>query len=273
MEEASHLSSTELNNRGAFCIETRGYDQAISALSQALKSTITEMNASKGAESLEEKKPAVPQEEMMDCYEGDSIDIASSFTCFFRYTPPPPPRQEGCCVVEYAANRTETEERCGYIYKQPIRIPESHCHMEEAEFQTSSSAVILFNLGLAHHLRGMEDDSGPPLVPSKILSKALTMYELCTQVLAQEGIQADILFDMILANNIGQLHTVLGSTLKARLCFEHLLATIMFRLVNCGGKQEFGDDSLTTAGDDVLDGFLENACQLLILSSKTAGAA
>jgi hypothetical protein len=269
MEETSYLSSTELNNRGAFCIETRGYDQAICVLSQALKATLTEMNASKEADSLEEENPAVPQEEMMDCFEGDSIDIASSFTCFFMYTPPP--RQEGCCVVEYAASKTETEERCGYVYKQPIRIPESHCHMEEAQFQTNSSAVILFNLGLAHHLRGMEDDSLG--VPSKILSKALTMYELCTQVLAQDGIQTDILFDMSLANNIGQLHTVLKSTLKARLCFEHLLATIMFHLVNYGGKQEFGHDSLTTAGDDVLDGFLENASRLLILSSKTAGAA
>lgn len=266
----SYLSSAELNNRGAFCIETRGYDQAISILSKALKTTITEMNASKEADSLEEENPAVPQEEMMDYHEGDTIAIASSFTCFIRYTPSP---RQGGCYIEHAAGRTEFEERCGYVYKQPIRIPETNFHMGEAQFQTKSSAVILFNLALAHHLRGMEDDSGLPLVSSKILSKALIMYELCNQVLAQDGIQADILFDMSLANNIGQLHTVLKSTLKARLCFEHLLATIMFHLVIYGGKQEFGDDSLTTAGDDVLDGFLENASQLLILSSKTAAAA
>lgn len=270
MEETSFLSSTELNNRGAFFIETRGYDQAISVLSKALKTTITEMNASKEADLLEEEKPAVPQEEMMDYYEGDTIDTAP-FTCFIRY---PPCQQEEGCYMEPAARATDTEERCGYVYKQPIRIPVTHCHMEEAKFQTNSSAAILFNLALAHHLSGMEDNSPPRgLVPSKMLSKALTMYELCNQVLAQDGIQADILFDLSLANNIGQLHTVLKSTLKARLCFEHLLATIMFHLVNYEGKQESGDDSLTTAGDDVLDGFLENTSQLLILGSKTAAAA
>jgi hypothetical protein len=271
MEETSFLSSTELNNRGAFFIETRGYDQAICVLSQALKTTITEMKASKEADSsLKEGKPAVRKDEMIGSLEEDTLDN-EPFTCFIRYTPPC--QQEGC-NMKPTSSKTETEERCGYVYKQPIRIPETHYHMEEAQFQTNSSAVILFNLALARHMRAMEDDSLPPLVPSMILmSKALTMYEFCNQVLAQDGIQADILFDMSLANNMGQLHTVLKSTLKARLCFEHLLATIMFHLVNYGGKQEFGDDSLTSAGDDVLDGFLENASQLLILSSKTAAAA
>jgi tetratricopeptide (TPR) repeat protein len=193
----------DLNNRGAYYIETCQFGRAIPVLCEALGLLKQVLSVSE-----ENKSPQDPMNE----------DLGSLFTQFMSSTLAPriSPR---------------LEENVGFIYKHPIHIPQGENLGGKAA--TSLSIMAMFNLALAHHLKALTSRKG-----SKTrLEKSIYLYELCHELVDREGIDSGVHFIMALVNNLGQIHTVLKDSTKALKYFERLLSIMLF-LRECGCEAE-----------------------------------
>jgi hypothetical protein len=176
------------------------------------------------------------------------------------------------------------------------------------------SLIITFNLALAHHLSALSTFTGSQKSKKckETFQKILHLYELAyrwqieleedrlkkQRIQDQQQLQdsyqllppslqleaspvSSLRFNMIISNNLGQIHQLVKNEAKHRRCLEHLLATIMFVIVHEGtasgtvassrqqqhhrcfnGQWQYMD----------LEGFLLNTSPL-ILKGKCAGAA
>jgi hypothetical protein len=160
----------------------------------------------------------------------------------------------------------ELSSEDGYIYRQPIRVrPQST--REGHSMGPALHLILTFNLALVHHLSAMEDEQ----VSRNKFQKVLRLYELAYRYCIEEEYdQVDcILFTMIISNNLGEIHRVVNNTTKHVVCLEYLLSTMVFMVHYMHNNNE---DSLELELELELDGFLRNACQL-ILQGQCAGAA
>lgn len=146
-----------------------------------------------------------------------------------------------------------------FIFRSPIVVsvppqdaPANVCF----NYYTQMCYCLLYNLALAHHLSALdiqEQENGNKTSASlKRLQKAVALYELAYTIQMTEGIQLSILLTMAIVNNLGQIHTALGSAEKSNQCFQHLLSTIMF--VNDTGEHDVVQQ---------MDGFLSNVIPLI----------
>jgi tetratricopeptide (TPR) repeat protein len=221
----AQVLAMRLNNRGAQHIDAGRYESAISTLVKALKVSET-----------------VAVTEACGC-EHCSLD-----SCMMQRS-----SQEAVCTV------CQQQPESVYIYERPIRV--STKAMEEEHCPgVILSLIIIFNLGLAHHLSAMQNNAC-----RKLLQKSLHLYELAYQLQRDEDEKGSLRFTMIVANNLGQIHRAVNNEYKHQQCLEHLLSTMMY-VVDSRVKGVLGK------GVPEFDGFLRNASQL-IFKGKCAGAA
>jgi hypothetical protein len=114
------------------------------------------------------------------------------------------------------------------------------------------SLIVILNLALAHHLKGLattcddNDDDGDDEVDAALLKKALRLYELAYQLHIDSTSDeryfhseteriGTLVFTMIVSNNLGEIHRVARNDRKHKLCLQHLLSTIMYMVVE--GRQ------------------------------------
>ena len=255
MASPDHTFGIELNNRGALFIETGLFDEAIPVLSHALcltkkamrESAVTSPEPGKCCSLSRELAQNVP---VMDCARSRDDTAIEAFIVSLGETAP-------CCPTE-----SELSAKNGYFYKCPIRIQMNQAQRNSG-FQSAvnTSAVVLFNLSIAHHLGGIQDGR---LFSVKKLQKAMIMYELCHQLFVQGHVQTDALVVMVLLNNLGQIHAMLGSREKGCRYFERLLSLMMYVLMD-GGKQYQGHEQ-------VFEGFFQNVSSLLLSTDSAAAA-
>ena len=178
----------------------------------------------------------------------------------------PPPQEESCScafsrIQDYQFVEIETPtflyedlsaSKSSYIFCSPVSITEASPNISALKV----SVILIFNLALSHHLFAVERQC-----PGEFL-KAQRLYELVHQIQKQEDLELCVLHNMALANNLGHVHQSLNNAQKSRMCFEHLLATLMYFV-------EGGD------GDKVehLQGFFRNAAPLILGDISLAPAA
>ena len=146
-----------------------------------------------------------------------------------------------------------------FVFTRPIFISE-----DTVEEELSSSCLValsfiqLYNLALCHHLCALRTEDGSR---TKLL-KALSLYELAYRLQRDEDVEATVLQQMAIVNNVGSIHSALQQVECSRQCFENLLSTIMF-VKDCGEADSVQD----------MDGFLSNTLPLIIIAGCTFAAA
>jgi tetratricopeptide (TPR) repeat protein len=245
--EGTDSLALQQNNRGAFFLATRRFDEAIVCLSAALQASKQHLDATRT------KVPTLTPDDGAMLF----LDQVMSRD--------PLELDDDDDYTEATSSPTVEEN---FVYRRAICIP-TRTLMEFLPHDHHRNVVIsiatVFNLALAHHLRAMElkDDDAAVQHKQIQLKRAVLLYELAYK-LEMEGISGSgpsAVFVMATLNNLGQIHKILRERDTACQCFQSLLSTLMFA-VDTGGVLPVSD----------LDGFFRNIA-FLIFQSPAAGAA
>jgi tetratricopeptide (TPR) repeat protein len=121
--------------------------------------------------------------------------------------------------------------------------------------QNRTSAVILFNMGLAYQLLGMQD------LRSQQTSfvTAMQLYQMAADILQDSGDEVDGLTCLAVSNNMGHIFSHFCETSGTKLCLDRLQA---------------GLHAIQSSDVDVLeDEYLPFHMNVLVLHGQAAGAA
>lgn len=245
-----------LNNKAAQCLEDGRYGQAIHLFAQALNlsdesDTNEKLACTCSSCSLDE---CISFSQLPPLVRYDSKDPFYRDRIRKRLKPNPSP--------EAAREETEAASPERFIYQQPIRFS-PHTLTTSHSMGVTLPLIISFNLALAHHLKALEERKRRGVMNLKALKDVLKLYEISYSFhRAKQEVdnQRSLRFDMILANNLGEIHRLVGNQSKYQMCLELLLSAIMY-MVDCGLNEPIE-----------LDGFFRNTSHL-ILQGKCAGAA
>ena len=133
--------------------------------------------------------------------------------------------------------------------------------------------IVTFNLALAHHLQAQSEGS----FTRKTLQVVLKLYEISYSFHKEHqeqdlfDTQGSMRFNMILANNLGEIHRLAGNDSKYHMCLQLLLSATMY-LVDCGGAGATNSEEDADSSSIELEGFFKNTSHL-ILQQQCAGAA
>ena len=156
----------------------------------------------------------------------------------------------------------------GYVYRHPIELPMDD---DIAIMLRVQCVTIMFNLGMAFHLRGISysqcyvgidnrqvyEQSDENSIRVWALQNAIAMYELCYEMMGTEKINPGLHFIMSLTNNLGHSHALLHNFDKARICWQQLLSIQMF-LVDSVPPEELAVTASSTSGASLQNGDGEN---------------
>lgn len=302
----AYLLAQQLNNSAARCIEIGHYGRAICSLKKAL-----EINKNK--KQIESRRIDVSKHSnstLDGCIvfsEKNRLAAATFKNSLSRHIDAPnakrrrielteaanargsvfwrPPRDNVSATI--SPEREEQDLRDGYIYCQPILVYSDG--MGDMLF-----LVVIFNLALAHHLEAM----GAHHSKKKrdiIVQKTLSLYELtykCYQKLLSDDEKeertsaffpsvscssvASIRFNMILQNNLSQLHRLLNDHSKYEQCRKLLLSSVMVAL-DYNTRFTSGAVSSGIRLKDPraieIEGFLTNTTSLVLGEQQCAEAA
>jgi tetratricopeptide (TPR) repeat protein len=188
---------------------------------------------------------------------------------------------QGCHKVsssdDDSSSSSPSHDDGGYVYRRPIFC--SPTFSQEGHYPgVTLLLIIIFNLALAHHLLSISINQ--PHACHETLSRALQLYEVFYQLQMEREIFSTQT-TLAVANNVGEIHRIVGNHSKYILCLEHLLSCIMLVVED---QQSSGSSSSTTSisGLDTpsttscqaeeMEGFLRNATQL-VLNNNCASAA
>jgi hypothetical protein len=158
-------------------------------------------------------------------------------------------------------DQVEANCQSPYLYTGPVYLSEVPRSSEE-ESIISLSFIIMFNLALCHHMKGVSNED--EALSQRTLAIAKKLYELTFQMQTQE-VETNLLLTSALLNNLSLVHKALGNQHEAEQC-EHVLLSTLVLIVDMGGltPPESAND---------LAGFLGNVMHLIMRQSPVASAA
>ena len=174
-----------------------------------------------------------------------------------------------------------------YIYCQPIRVD-----FEDGDMGGTLFLIIIFNLALAHHLQAL----GKTRKRDTIVKKTLQLYQLTHECylkllgkdsdasrassissLVSCSSVASFRFNMIIQNNISQLHRLVNDQNKYDRCRQHLLSSVMVVLDYKKTRVKSDNNSSSSTWIDPrsmeIEGFLTNTASLILGDTQCAEAA
>jgi len=275
-----HNLAKVLNNRAAHVITTMGnHEEGINLLAKALK--LTERSIM--LESSSKKDQQVP------C----SCKFCSFESCLVLSEE----RKHQSSHYQEEKAAEEDNDGIGFVYRRLLLIDDYNINKNHYMGSTLS-LVIIFNLALTHHLMGTRESSSPSNTTNltknnKLLQHAVKFYELAYQLhvnhTEQQSLHTynnnDYMMDdddhehdnnnravvvslrltMIVANNLGQIHRVVGNSNKYTLWLQHLLSSIMYV-----GQQLVPNAVLNSTE---FDGLIRNVSPIVFKGSICASAA
>lgn len=186
----------------------------------------------------------------------------------------------------------------GYIYRRPIRI-----RCEGHAMGSTLYLIVTFNLALAHHLQTVRMYANNLEGRAKEVNRTLVLYELTYKwqlklLCARDKIKASstplstrreasasspspctavtsIRFNMMIRNNLSQIHRLVGDHSKHKRCLEHLLSTVMV-VTEYKARTAMNRVVSNNTKDPrqmELDGFLQNTTALILREGHCANAA
>jgi hypothetical protein len=166
------------------------------------------------------------------------------------------------------AAATEMKEQHGFVYTRTIRIvgPMRQPTREGFKSGTDIFGVVVLNLAVANHLKGLSN--GAEASRKVQLNNTAKLYKLSQQLINQENIGGeDIILRMVIINNLGQIHSVLGATEEAHRCFTMLMPLLVYWIDN--GRQGYCAEDVSL----FLDGFFQNTSYTVLKKGEGAPAA
>mmetsp|Transcript_30158 Transcript_30158/g.44569 ORF Transcript_30158/g.44569 Transcript_30158/m.44569 type:complete len:265 (-) Transcript_30158:549-1343(-) len=222
----------DLNNRGVGSLEQGDHERARIHFKEALERTTYLLNLKHEAEELMEM--GCDQEEAFAslpiCTRGgqheaavsdEDASVQSDDTSCNSSLPsrsPPPRRQNYIERVSIStALGSSSTENGPFIYSHALLMSRDCCTDPlEQDFCHRESAVIMFNLALVHHWRGMHFGL------TSLLPKALKLYEMSFSLI-QNGAAFETEHIVLgLLNNMGQINHELTDYQEAERCFKEL---------------------------------------------------
>lgn len=225
-----------LNNTAACMIQHQQCDEAITTLTRALRTVKLVMSG-------DARLPDCPNEESQS-------STSDGFT--FHFAVPLSP-QASDPVSECGGCKTTS------IMREPLYVSSAYLPQGELQKCELLSYVILYNLALSYHLRGMEEEVGH--LRLAYLDKAKTLYEHSHSILSNQRLEISLIFTMAITSNLGHIHQLSGNQETAFNCFQHLLSILLY-VIDCGHVEEIKS----------IDGLIENIMPL-IGSTPSAAAA
>jgi hypothetical protein len=220
----------QMNNDAVYLIENGKYDEAVVTLGASLKKVKLIMSGDTRILNLQQYE------------DGDlSCDFSPMGTSFLRTYGKPGAEVSSifqeCVVVRRFLPSSQLDKKCELV-----------------------SYAILYNLALVHHLKAVKESSSGR-AQTLLLTRAMSLYEHAHHILINQDVDVSLMHTMAIASNLGHVHHMLGDEQKARLCFQHLLSTIIY-IVDCGDAVRI----------DAFDGFFTNVMPLLSAASSAAAA-
>ena len=160
----------------------------------------------------------------------------------------------------------DTNNRSSFLYRQAIHLEPDAIGRDNRSRQ-QLSAVIVFNLALAHHLIAETDETQQY---NCFTMRAAKLYELSWQLVQREVGYNSPLFMMVIVNNLGVAYQSLGEVENAQRSFEHLLSTMLF-LMDCGHHHKIFAKA-TKNHSNLQEGFFRNVSPLFLHQSTAAAA-
>jgi tetratricopeptide (TPR) repeat protein len=213
----------DLNNKGVRYLEAGDHERARIAFKEALERTTYLLNLKHEAEELvemgadqEEAFASFPMCESRSnsldeieepLYDGDDYSASTNSS-----------RRDAIERVPISTSMTSDKQESGpFIYSHALLMSTECCaNPVEQEFCHRESAVIMFNLALVHHWRGMHFGL------TSLLPKALKLYEMSFSLIQNEAAFETEHIVLGLLNNMGQLNHELASYQEAARCFKEL---------------------------------------------------
>ena len=181
----------------------------------------------------------------------------------------------------------------GYIYRRPIRIKSEGHAMGSTLY-----LIVTFNLALAHHLQLVKTYASNKEGGAKNVNRCLVLYELtykwqlkllCARDKSKDSVRREISshspppctavtsirFNMMIRNNLSQIHRLVGNHSKHKRCLEHLLSTVMV-VTEYKSRTTMNRVVSNNTKDPrhmELDGFLQNTTALILREGHCANAA
>ncbi len=309
----TYLLAQQLNNSAARCIEIGHYARAKSSLKKALEINKKNKKQQTDFKTLG-KIAACYQFVTLDgciAYSEKNRSAASALKTSSNDDGPSAKRRRVQTSDDKSANTTTTSEQrdifwrppsedgnCNsttisrqgvednYIYCQPIRV-----NFEAGDMGGTLFLVIIFNLALAHHLEALGAHNAER--KDTIVRKTLSLYELThkcyLKLLGNDHEEsplswmtgssvASFRFNMIIQNNISQLHRLVNDHLKYDRCRQHLLSSVMVVLdyntrVKCGENSSSDNTGSWDPRAMEIEGFLTNTTSLILGDKECAEAA
>ena len=178
--------------------------------------------------------------------------------------------EDPCVFVTEFSSHGDNAEILGIgcsssMFGAPILLSTTqHPRNQDTETWELLSYVVMYNMALACHLKGMEEQENSS-IRNRFLVSSATLYKQARTILeARSGFEVSILHEMAISSNLGHIYLTLGDEDQAKPYFEHLLSVILC-VVDCGGD--------ATIADTTLDGFFCNVTPLILSSCQSAAAA
>uniref|UniRef100_A0A7S4AX52 Uncharacterized protein n=1 Tax=Pseudo-nitzschia australis TaxID=44445 RepID=A0A7S4AX52_9STRA len=223
-----------------------------------------------------------------------------SYVPFHKDIPRGPSAPQTSHREYHSDNDDDDDDSCsgGYIYRRPIRVSREGHAMGSTLY-----LIITFNLSLAHHLQTISSSYGrDTLQHNKLVNRTLVLYGLTykwqlkllcagnkkandksTSLTTSSTIQSpssctavtSIRFNMIIRNNLSQIHRLVGNHAKHKRCLQHLLSTVMV-VTEYKSRMPVNRVVSNNAKDPrfmELDGFLQNTTAIVLQNGHCANAA
>jgi hypothetical protein len=247
------INSMELNERACFLLSQGSVSEglhlfklALSALKNEIKELSTDLNLSDA-----HTRPLYQEHD----------GTAGTTGAFFGWLLPAPEACKGEC------------ERF-WIYSQPLSMQRITNSSACDKWSNHSDAfTVSFNVALASHLQGMEQEvGGDSNAASHSFMVAMNMYYLTLRQCQTNHTRNRAIFNTLndhvyaaIFSNLAHVHVMLGEPYRSTAVAEQLLKTL-FYLVDSGRMTSVREVSIHQL-------LLENAYCLLIASSNSAAAA
>ena len=240
-----------LNNRGVAYLEMGNYAKAFALFRDALRNTMANLRETTESEAQDEEVPQLSHKDCPEVWKNKGMEAFADLKYLPRLSSYGPVNSE----YLFSEGITLMEEEDAYSPNKLVDV-------------SVASSIVLFNLALIHHLKGLKDNS------SKYLIKAESFYQKSFALLAETGLllgrTGNPVIDfvaMALLNNAAQVGRELCHSEQSKQHFTELLAIAL--QVNAAS---YGDCSSPVAR------FLDKtkmACLLnaMCLSEQTLAAA
>ena len=156
-----------------------------------------------------------------------------------------------------------------YLHRYPIQVAEATGLDSTSDIAELISFAAIYNLGLSHHLHAISLTLTNDRMRQVRLQRATAFYEHAQRLLAgnQNAFDPNMIFDLVIANNLGNAHYNLGNDSTGELYFQRSMNTLLHI------SQNRGSETVMNCDENRWDGFMENIMHHLIGKISHAAAA